>query len=66
MSRKQAYHWLIGTLIPRVETLKTTSLYTDSQIVGRFPSLEMGKHEGKINSIISLSKEEFVTAGEDR
>ncbi|CAD8120985.1 unnamed protein product [Paramecium sonneborni] len=66
ISRKQAYHWLIGTLIPHVETLKSTSLYTDSQIVGKFPSLEMSKHEGKINQIVFLNKDEFVTAGEDK
>ncbi|CAD8207719.1 unnamed protein product [Paramecium pentaurelia] len=66
ISKKQAYHWLIGTLIPHVDTLKSTSLYTDSQIVGKFPSLEMSKHEGKINQIVFLYKDEFITAGEDK
>ncbi|CAD8155673.1 unnamed protein product [Paramecium pentaurelia] len=66
ISRKQPYQWLIGTLIPHVDTLKSTSLYTDSQIVGKFPSLEMSKHEGKINQIVFLNKDEFITAGEDK
>ncbi|CAD8074053.1 unnamed protein product [Paramecium primaurelia] len=65
-SRKQIYHWFIGTLIPNIEMLKTCSLYTDSQIVGKFPSLELIKHEGKINQMIILNKDEFITAGEDK
>ncbi|CAK61849.1 unnamed protein product (macronuclear) [Paramecium tetraurelia] len=64
--KNQSYQWLIGTLIPNVETLKFTSLCTDSQIVGKFPSLEMNKHEGKINQIVILNKDEFITAGEDK
>ncbi|CAD8196271.1 unnamed protein product [Paramecium octaurelia] len=66
--RNKAYRWLMGTLIPNVETLISTPLCieSESQIRGKFSSLEMNKHEGKINQIVFLNKDEFITAGEDK
>jgi hypothetical protein len=39
--------------------------FTDGTL-SKFPSLDVVRHESRVNVILSLNNDEFITAGEDK